>query len=67
MESSWKVSDKKQNDFIDSFITNQVIGRGLDKRTEKAYRLDLEHFYAWMQEMKDSSPADGIICGNYNS
>lgn len=60
MESSWKVSDKKQNDFIDSFITNQVIGRGLDKRTEKAYRLDLEHFYAWMQEMKDSSPADGI-------
>ena len=38
---------------IDSFINEHVIRQGLDYRTEKAYRLDLEHFYAWI-EQKDS-------------
>ena len=42
--------------FIDSFIDIQVIGRGLDQRTGKAYRLDLEHFYKWME--KDGTPGE---------
>ena len=32
-------------EMIQGFIDTQVTGRGLDGRTEKAYRLDLEHFY----------------------
>ena len=35
---------------IEDFISAQVTGRGLDDRTEKAYRQDLEHFYLWMEE-----------------
>ncbi len=31
-------------EMIQGFIDTQVTGRGLDGRTEKAYRLDLEHF-----------------------
>lgn len=58
MESPGKVSDRQQSDFIDSFITSQVTGRGLDERTEKAYRLDLEHFYRWLRGKKDDSPGD---------
>lgn len=38
---------------IDGFINEHVIRQGLDNRTEKAYRLDLEHFCAWMKQ-KDS-------------
>lgn len=34
---------------IDDFVSSYVIGHGLDKRTEKAYRLDVEHFYAWRE------------------
>ncbi len=49
MNSSGKVPEKNLNDFIDSFISSQVTGRGLDERTEKAYRLDLEHFYRWLK------------------
>lgn len=37
-------------DQIDGFISTQVIERGLDKRTEKAYRQDLEHFYIWLAQ-----------------
>lgn len=33
---------------IEDFIRSQVTGRGLDDRTEKAYRLDLEHFSRWL-------------------
>ena len=29
----------------DGFINTQVVSRGLDERTAKAYRLDLEKFY----------------------
>ena len=32
---------------IDGFIDSYVVANGLDKRTEKAYRMDVEHFYAW--------------------
>ncbi|MCI8950521.1 MAG: tyrosine-type recombinase/integrase [Lachnospiraceae bacterium] len=38
--------------FIDGFIRSRVTGQGLDRRTEKAYRLDLEHFYAWIEGKK---------------
>lgn len=33
---------------IEIFISSYVDGRSLDARTEKAYRMDLEHFYVWM-------------------
>ncbi len=34
---------------IDDFISTQVISRGLDERTAKAYRMDLEKFYFWLE------------------
>lgn len=37
-------------EMIEGFIDTQVTGRGLDGRTEKAYRLDLEHFYRWLEQ-----------------
>lgn len=45
--------------FIDDFINKQVIGKGLDERTQKAYRLDLEHFYQWMdkEHLPENMPA----------
>lgn len=43
---------------IEDFISTQVTGRGLDKRTEKAYRQDLEHFFRWLDEdPQDKLPA----------
>lgn len=36
--------------FIEGFIDEHVTQKGLDSRTEKAYRLDLEHFSTWMEE-----------------
>lgn len=36
------------NKLIDEFISSQVIQRGLDERTVKAYRLDLEHLHQWL-------------------
>ena len=33
---------------IERFINTQVVSRGLDERTAKAYRLDLEQFYLWL-------------------
>ena len=33
---------------INGFISSQVIQKGLDERTAKAYRLDLEHLHRWM-------------------
>ena len=36
------------NNLIDGFISSQVVQRGLDERTVKAYRLDLEHLYQWL-------------------
>ena len=33
---------------IEDFISTQVVSRGLDERTAKAYRLDLEQFYLWL-------------------
>lgn len=35
---------------IEGFIDEHVTKKGLDSRTEKAYRLDLEHFSAWVEQ-----------------
>ncbi len=40
---------------IEDFIRSQVIGRGLDDRTEKAYRLDLEHFSRWLEGEEEAA------------
>jgi integrase/recombinase XerD len=47
---------------IDGFIRSRVVGQGLDRRTEKAYRLDLEHFYIWIEgkKIKDA----GLVCSS---
>lgn len=50
MDSFVNMNNRPLDDFIDEFIANQVIRRGLDERTEKAYRLDLEHFYKWLDK-----------------
>ncbi|MCI8516046.1 MAG: tyrosine-type recombinase/integrase [Hungatella sp.] len=42
------VTDSKN--LIEGFIREHVTGQGLDRRTEKAYRLDLEHFYIWLDQ-----------------
>lgn len=41
---------RNTNVLIEEFIKTQVIRRGLDERTAKAYRLDLEHFYVWLEQ-----------------
>ena len=35
---------------IEAFICSQVTRRGLDERTEKAYRQDLKLFYTWLEK-----------------
>ena len=45
---------------IDGFIRSRVIGQGLDRRTEKAYRLDLEHFYVWIESKQEGTVR--LIC-----
>ncbi len=47
------VSQSNSNQLIDGFINRQVVQRGLDERTAKAYRLDLEHLHEWLSS--DSS------------
>lgn len=44
---------------VDGFIESRVAGHGLDRRTEKAYRLDLEHFYAWAEQKRDGGNISG--------
>ena len=39
------VREWNSNQLIDGFISRQVVQRGLDERTAKAYRLDLEHLH----------------------
>lgn len=51
-----QISDWDSENLINGFIHVQVIGRGLDKRTEKAYRMDLEQFYLWVQQKKETTP-----------
>lgn len=42
------VREWNSNQLIDGFISRQVVQRGLDERTAKAYRLDLEHLHEWL-------------------
>lgn len=42
------VRESKSTQLIDGFINRQVVQRGLDERTAKAYRLDLEHLHEWL-------------------
>ena len=44
------ISHRKYPNKIDDFINTQVISRGLDERTAKAYRMDLEKFYFWLED-----------------
>lgn len=47
------MAGQKAQEQIEEFIHSRVIGRGLDERTVKAYRMDLEHFYLWMDPKAD--------------
>ncbi len=43
------MADNSESDkLIDGFISSQVVQKGLDERTVKAYRLDLEHLHQWL-------------------
>ena len=54
-----RISDWDSENLIDDFINTRVIRRGLDRRTEKAYRMDLEQFYIWARGNKDAAPGMG--------
>ena len=41
--------DVSSRGLIEGFIDERVIKKGLDGRTEKAYRLDLERFSQWLE------------------
>ncbi len=45
-------SNRNYPNRIEDFISTQVIDRGLDERTARAYRMDLEKFYVWLEETK---------------
>lgn len=60
MEQSGRSFDRTADNYIDSFIDSQVTGRGLDERTEKAYRLDLEHLCMWLE--KSETPESEENC-----
>lgn len=40
------------NGKIESFVASQVIRRGLDERTAKAYKFDLHQVYLWLEERR---------------
>ena len=46
---------------IERFVQEQVRGKGLDERTEKAYRLDLEHLYRWLEIQGKKTPHEKDI------
>ena len=47
-----RAKERLSRDKIEEFIQEQVVRRGSDERTVKAYRLDLEHLYRWLGEGK---------------
>ena len=49
---------------IEGFIDSYVVQHGLDRRTEKAYRMDLEHFYVWAEGRagKEEGKESGTTC-----
>lgn len=48
---------------IEGFINERVTGQGLDSRTEKAYRMDLELFYMWLRQKESQMSADKSTVG----
>ena len=44
---------------IERFINTQVVSRGLDERTAKAYKLDLELFFRWLEMDREGNKEDG--------
>jgi len=48
------VSNQNHQNMTDGFISTQVVGRGLDERTARAYRMDLERFYLWLESGEDA-------------
>lgn len=53
---------------IEEFINTQVISRGRDLRTVKAYQMDLEKFYFWLKEVsqreEDATEKETGVKGN---
>lgn len=47
--------DLQNQNQIEEFIYTQVVSRGLDERTAKAYQIDLELFYLWIERMEGSA------------
>ena len=45
---------------IEDFISAQVVRRGLDERTARAYRMDLEKFYVWLEAAEVHEPFAGM-------
>lgn len=46
------ILNQNHHNMTEGFISTQVVGRGLDERTAKAYRMDLERFYLWLESPK---------------
>ena len=47
------IQDSNLQNSIEGFIDSQAVCRGLDERTAKAYRLDLELFFRWLQSVEE--------------
>ena len=56
------LSDKEK---IENFVASQVIQRGLDERTAKAYEFDLRQVYLWLEEKQilvlEENTAEGYL------
>jgi len=57
------VLEQNPQSFIDDFIRTQVISRGLDERTARAYRFDLRLLFRWIE----SEESENLGVDNYNS
>lgn len=60
------IQNQQINKKIEDFVTNQVVRRGLDERTAKAYRIDLEHLYQWLWERQIDNFGEKEIDGYLN-
>lgn len=49
------VNLKELKNLTEEFIRSRVAGNGLDQRTEKAYRMDLGLFCAWVEQVENGS------------
>ncbi len=43
------ILEQNMQNLTEKFINTQVVGRGLDGRTAKAYRIDLDLFFRWLE------------------